>query len=165
MARLYLAGAFFNAGQRLHFLFLEKHLKLLGHEVILPLRDTKDLIGEESFDFDGLTGYCSRNVLDPTNLVVMNGDATDGDDTAIVISIAFSPKDAAITYRTNIRSDTARKNKRGDVPRARKRCVLHQPAVFTELEEVDAYYKRLASHIHDFVEHVLRDGNAKQATH
>ena len=37
--KLYLAAGLFNAGERLHNLYLEKHLNMLGYEVILPQRE------------------------------------------------------------------------------------------------------------------------------
>ena len=64
---IYLAGGLFNAGERLHNLYLEKHLKLLGRNVILPQREAlkrQNPITKE-FDPKAIANDCKEAVRDP----------------------------------------------------------------------------------------------------
>ena len=166
MARLYLAGGFFNACERLHFLFLEKHLKLLGHEVILPQREERRHIDEENFNLEAIVNDCRRDVLDPLNLVIANSDYAVGNNgSEIKLDLAFTAKGAAITYRTDIRTDSARELRERRIPREKRECFLHQPADFTEMRDVDEYYERLAFHISEFIDLVLRNSVGDSTKH
>lgn len=50
MATIYLAAGLFTAAERLHNLFLEKHLIALRHKVILPQREAKQFFDDERDD-------------------------------------------------------------------------------------------------------------------
>ncbi len=105
MAKIYLAGGLFNAGQRLHNLFLEKYLRELGHEVILPQREAVKFFDRDHFDTAGIVEGCKQSVTNPDNVYVGSADGADADSgTAIEYGLAIASAGRAIVYRTDFRT-------------------------------------------------------------
>lgn len=147
---LYLAGGLFNAGERLHLLYLEKHLKLLGHKVVLPQREALNFFDGGSFDVKGIVEHCRVRCEDAKNIFVGSSDGADADSgTAIEYGIAITATGRAIVYRTDFRTDTEKELGMNAMFQARGTCFLYQPCYFTELDEVDDYYAKLARIIHE----------------
>lgn len=77
MKTLYLASGLFNAGERLHNLYLEKHLIELGYKVILPQREALKYFNGKSFDVAGIVADCKRSCTDKKVLYIGNADGAD----------------------------------------------------------------------------------------
>ncbi|MFH1236189.1 MAG: nucleoside 2-deoxyribosyltransferase [Parcubacteria group bacterium] len=154
---LYLAGGLFNAGERLHNLYLEKHLRNLGYVTILPQREALKFFSEGRFDIAGIVADCMQSCANPANLYVGNSDGADSDSgTAVEYGIAITATRAVIVYRTDFR--TALENELGvnAMMRAEGTKLIYEPCFFTELDQVDAYYANLAQKIHLAVNEILR---------
>jgi len=150
--QLYLAGGLFNAGERLHLLYLEKHLIALGFEVILPQREALRFTQGEKFDRHGVAQECKRFCEDGDNIFVGCIDGTDADSgTSVEYGVAMTATGKAVVYRTDFRTveDTeCGRNAmfRLDDKRGGTQFVYH-PCFFTKLDEVDEYYRSLAEMI------------------
>ncbi len=149
MEKLYLAGGLFNAGERLHNLYLEKHLKAKGYEVILPQREALQFFREGLFDVAGIVEDCRSAVTDDRNLCIANTDGADADSgTCIEFGIAITATGQAISYRTDFRTAMDRELGVNAMFQAEGTIFVYRPCFFTELEQVDAYYEELAEAIH-----------------
>ena len=152
---LYLAGGLFNAGERLNNLMLEKHLKLLGYTVVLPQREAKRFFKDGLFDIGGVVEDCYNHSRNYSGLLVGNIDGPDADSgTAVEIGIAVSTTSRAIVYRTDFRTDPKRELGVNAMLRLPGTKFIYRPALFTELEEVEGYYRALAAEIHEWVKKV-----------
>lgn len=102
---LYLAAGLFNAGERLHNLYLEKYLKELGHEVILPQRRAEQFIDGDTVDHRAIAVDCSEHCSREDVLYVGSADGPDPDSgTAVEYGIAITANDKAIVYKTDFRA-------------------------------------------------------------
>src|ERR1035437_6337628 len=103
---LYLAGGLFNAGERLPNLYLEKYLKMLGYEVILPQREALNFFDGERFNVTGIVNDCRASICNQKNLFVGNSDGPDADGgTCVEYGMAIVATGKAIIYRTDFRTD------------------------------------------------------------
>lgn len=150
--KLYLAGGLFNAGERLHNLYLEKHLKTLGREVILPQREALNFFikEEERFDIPGIVGDCLTKCCDPKILCICNADGPDADSgTAVEYGAAIATTGIAVVYRTDFRTVPEKELGVNAMLRAEGTTFIYDPCFFTELDQVDTYYQELAQKIHE----------------
>jgi nucleoside 2-deoxyribosyltransferase len=149
---LYLAGGLFNAGERLHNLMLEKHLKKLGYEVVLPQREAKKFFDGTAFDIHAVMKDCQQHSCDSGSMLIGNLDGADADSgTAVEIGIAVTATGRAIVYRTDFRTDPERELGVNAMLRLTGTKFIYEPCTFTELVEADAYYERLATKIHEWI--------------
>ena len=154
MARLYLAGGLFNAGERLHNLHLEQHLKALGHEVILPQREALLFRkADGTFDLGGVVADCREKCSGAGTLCVACLDGTDADSgTAVEYGMAISATGNAITYRTDFRTAPEHELGANAMFKARRTEHVYLPCFFTELGQTGAFYRELAQSIHEAAE-------------
>ncbi|HLP86694.1 MAG TPA: nucleoside 2-deoxyribosyltransferase [Candidatus Paceibacterota bacterium] len=153
MKDIYLAGGLFNAGERLHNLYLEKHLKLRGHPVILPQREALKHWRGDHFDIKGIVKECINSCKDRKKVVVGNSDGADADSgTCVEYGITIAVNGQAVIYRTDFRTDLKRELGMNAMLTAKGTIIIYEPCFFTELEEVDEYYSKLAQLISDAVE-------------
>lgn len=149
MAIIYMAGGLFNAGERLHNLYLEKHLKVLGHTVILPQREGLKFFKHGKFDIDAIVADCQRHSADQKVVYVGNVDGMDADSgTAVEYGVAITAKGKAVVYRTDFRTALEKEVGLNAMFRVKGTTLVYDPCFFTELDQVDAYYKDLANRIH-----------------
>jgi nucleoside 2-deoxyribosyltransferase len=147
--KLYLAGGLFNAGERLHNLYLEKHLVLLGYEVILPQREALNFSKDDLFDLQGIVEDCTAKCTDKNTLYVGSADGADADSgTAVEYGMAIISKGIAILYRTDFRTALETEHGVNAMFTAKGTSFIYQPCFFTELDQVDEYYGELAKAIH-----------------
>lgn len=146
---IYLAGGLFNAAEQVHNLFLEKHLKKLGYEVILPQREAlkfKDKDG--SLDMKQVRNMCQVAAADRANTYVGSIDGPDADSgTCVEYGIAITSAGRAVAYRTDIRTEPKKElgvNIMLTLPRTK---LVLRPCALTELRDINAYYRRLAESI------------------
>lgn len=152
MASLYMASSLFNAGERLHNLYLERFLKKFGHNLILPQREALKFFKEGMFDTAGIVSDCQRHVADKNNLCVCCADGADADSgMAIEFGIAIAASGRAIVYRTDFRTDLKREIGINAMFHAGGSILVYEPCFFTELQEVEPYYRSLALKIHQAV--------------
>ena len=107
--KLYLAGGLFNAGTRLHNLYLEKHLNAIGYDTVLPQREAVQFHAEEKgggkFNTKAITQDCHQAARTPENLCVACIDGADADGgTSVEFGIAIESTGRAIVYRTDFRT-------------------------------------------------------------
>lgn len=153
MMTLYLAGGLFNAAERLHNLYLEKHLKELGYTVILPQREALKHLGDTDFDIDSLRNECREFCNDSHILYVGCIDGPDADSgTAVEYGIAITATYKAIVYRTDFRTSQKHEIGINAMFGLQDTEIVIHPCYFTELEHVDAYYRVLAVSIHRAVQ-------------
>src|SRR3989338_3021962 len=149
MKTIYLAVGLFNAGERLHNLFLEKYLKKLGHNVVLPQREALKFDSSAGFNLDGVKKECKEHSTDPGNIYVGSADGADADGgTAVEYGLAIGAKDEAVVYRTDIRTDTSKEIGVNAMLLLEGTAFVCYPCYFTELEQVEKYYEELANKIH-----------------
>lgn len=153
MKKLYLAGGLFNAGERLHLLYLEKHLKSLGYIVILPQREALRFFNGESFDVKGIVKDCKNSAINPENLFIGSADGADADSgTCVEYGMAIATTGQAIVYRTDFRTAIQQEVGLNAMLNAEGTFFIYKPCFFTELEQVDGYYRSLADSIHDAIQ-------------
>jgi nucleoside 2-deoxyribosyltransferase len=149
---IYLAGALFNAGERLHNLYLEKYLTELGHEVILPQRRAFKFFNGKTFDTKAIVADCIRFCGDKEVIYVGCIDGPDADSgTSIEYAFAIAKTGRAIVYRTDFRTAIEYElgiNAMFDAPWT---IPIFHPCYFTELREVEDYYRKLAKGIHQVI--------------
>lgn len=145
---LYLNAGLFNAGERLHTLFLERALKRKGYAVILPLREALTFFKDGFFDVKGIVADCKAKSSDVKNLCVGSVDGTDADSgTAIEYAFAIALTGRAINYRTDFRTDITREIGVNAMLNAEGTTFIYDPCYFTELDQVEEYYEKLADKI------------------
>ncbi|MFA5986676.1 MAG: nucleoside 2-deoxyribosyltransferase [Parcubacteria group bacterium] len=149
MEKLYLAGGLFNAGERLHNLYLEKHLKSLGYEIILPQREALTHFDGQFFNVSEIVESCRKICADPEVAYVGNADGPDTDSgTCVEYGIAITATGKAIVYRTDFRTDLTKELGVNAMLNARGTTFIYDPCFFTELDQVEPYYRALAMRIH-----------------
>jgi len=157
MAKIYLAGGLFNAAERLHNLFLEKYLKELGHDVILPQREALKFFDNDHFDLDGIVENCRQASTDSQNIYVGNIDGADADSgTGIEYGMAIMATGRAIVYRTDLRTAEEKEVGINTMFKSKGSVLIYYPCYFTELEQVEAYYEDLARKINDVILTVVK---------
>lgn len=147
---LYLAGGLFNAAERLHNLMLERELIKLGYRVILPQREAlKFFRPDKTFDIPGIVKDCRNWCLNPTVLCIANADGPDADSgTCVEYATAITATKRAVVYRTDFRTALERELGVNAMLRSEGTSFIYEPCFFVELDEVDAYYQKLAASIH-----------------
>lgn len=154
--KIYLAGGLFNAGERLHNLFLERELKALGYEVILPQRTALEFFDGEKFNTQGIVNDCSGQSANPQNIFVGSADGADADSgTAVEYGIAIASTGRAVVYRTDFRTEMSLELGMNAMLTAKGTRIIYLPCFFTELSEVDEYYRQLAGRIHEAIKEIL----------
>lgn len=154
MATIYLAGGLFNAGERLHNLFLERYLIKLGHKVILPQREALKFFDTEKGQFDvaGIVEDCRKSSANPRNILVGNADGADADSgTCVEYGMAITATGKVVVYRTDFRTAPEKEIGVNAMLKAKGTTFIYHPSFFTELEQVDKYYTELAQKIHEAV--------------
>jgi nucleoside 2-deoxyribosyltransferase len=149
---IYLAGGLFNAGERLHNLYLEKHLKAFGYDIISPQRRALNFLKDERFDTEAIVADCATISADKDALHVGCIDGTDGDSgECIELGIAVTATGRAIIYRTDFR--TAENHEVGVNAMYKLKGVLYiyHPCYITEFNQIDVYYHELAKKIHEAI--------------
>ncbi|MFZ3054458.1 MAG: nucleoside 2-deoxyribosyltransferase [Minisyncoccales bacterium] len=146
--KLYLAGGLFNAGERVHNLFLKKHLERLGHEVILPQKEALKHFNGKEFDVQGIVESCANSCSDSQNLFVGNADGSDSDSgTCVEYGIAIISTGRAVVYRTDFRTAEDRELGVNAMLKAKGTTFIYEPCYITELDQIDPYYQKLAERI------------------
>jgi len=157
MNTLYLAGGLFNAGERLHNLYLEKHLKMHGYKVILPQREAVQFREDGHFNVAGIVADCQRAAINPENVYVGSADGADADSgTCVEYGMAITATGRAVVYRTDFRTDRDLELGINAMLTAAGTIFLYHPCFFTELEYVDIYYSELAQSIHEAIQALPR---------
>jgi len=150
MKTIYLAGPLFNAAERLHNLYLEKYLSLLGYKVILPQREALNFFDGQKFDTRGIVQSCIEACSQ--NLFVGNADGADSDSgTCVEYGAAIATNGIAIVYRTDFRTDPEKEIGVNAMLKAKGTIFIYEPCYFTRLEEVDPYYQKLAARIDEAI--------------
>lgn len=153
MKTLYLAGGLFNAGERLHNLYLEKYLKELGYKIILPQREALSFFNGSQFNVADIVADCRRCATDPNNLYVGSADGADADSgTCVEYGMAITSTGQALVYRTDFRTALEKEVGVNAMLNAQGTIFLYAPCFFTELDEVENYYQNLARQIHERIE-------------
>ncbi len=154
MKTLYLAGGLFNAGERLHNLYLEKYLKRLGYEVILPQREAlKCFESGNTFNTQWVAECCRLSVTNPQNLFIGNIDGGDADSgTCAEFGMTIVTNGKALIYRTDFRTFPEKEiGVNAMLVNGPGVKFIYHPCYFTELKEVESYYESLAQKIHEAI--------------
>jgi len=157
--KLYLAGGLFNAGERLHNIYLEKALVELGHEVILPQKEAVKHFSSEGIpDLDAIVRECISSCKDNNVLFVGCLDGADADSgTSVEYGIAIAKTGRAVLFRTDFRTDMDKEVGINAMFKGERSVLVYEQAVFTELSEVEGYYKNLAMRISEAVQSVSEE--------
>jgi nucleoside 2-deoxyribosyltransferase len=152
MLTIYLAGGLFNAGERLHNLYLERELTKLGHKVILPQRRALDFFSDGKFDTCAMAANFAQLCADPNILYVGSLDGADSDSGGSVeYGITVTATGRAVVYRTDFRTAQERELGVNAMFKAHRTLLIYLPCFFTDLGEVDNYYRELAWKIHEAI--------------
>jgi len=152
MATIYLAGGLFNAGERLHNLYLARHLKVLGYEVVLPQLEAVKFFTNGRFDVAGIVESCKQACTNPSNVFVGNSDGADADSgTCVEYGIAIASTGKAVVYRTDFRTAEDRELGVNAMLKAKGTVFVYHPCFFTDLSQVGDYYIDLAQKIHEAI--------------
>lgn len=150
MVTIYLAGGLFNAGERLHNLYLEKHLKVLGYDIILPQREALKFFDGVNFDVAKIVNDCTVSVTNPQNLYVGQADGADTDSgTSVEYGMAIVATGRAIVCRTDFRTVLEKEVGINAMLTGDGTRFIYFPCYFTDLQEVEPYYANLAQKIHE----------------
>lgn len=150
--KIYLAGGLFSTGERIHNLLLEKHLKNLGYEVILPQREALKYFDGKGFDVQGIVESCKNSCSDDQSLFVGNADGPDSDSgTCVEYGIAIALTGKAIVYRTDFRTAEDRELGVNAMLKVKGTTFIYEPCFITELDQVDPYYRKLAERIDEAI--------------
>ncbi|MCK4525082.1 MAG: nucleoside 2-deoxyribosyltransferase [Candidatus Andersenbacteria bacterium] len=146
---IYLAGGLFNAGERLHNLYLEESLKKLGYKVILPQREALKAFDGNGFDTKAIVENCRDACSDPQNFFVGSADGADSDSgTCVEYGVAITSTGRALVYCTDFRTDLEKELGVNAMLTGEGTVFIYEPCFFTELDQVNSYYKELAEKIH-----------------
>lgn len=152
MASIYLAGGLFNAGERLHNIFLESELSALGHKVRLPQRRALEFFREGAFVMAEVIADCRRCATDPHGILVACIDGADADSgTCVEFGLALATAGRAIAYRTDFRTALDTEAGINAMLRGENTKIIYLPCYFTEFDQVAAYYRDLACKIHEAI--------------
>jgi nucleoside 2-deoxyribosyltransferase len=146
---IYLAAGLFNAPERVHNLYLERALKKIGREVILPQREALNFFRpDKTFDIPGIAEDCSKKAVNQDNILVGSADGTDADSGfAVEYGIALVGTGRAIVYRTDLRTALERELGVNAMLTLKGTEFLYDPCFITEFEEIEPYYDSLAQKI------------------
>jgi nucleoside 2-deoxyribosyltransferase len=154
---VYLAGGLFNAGERLHNLYLKAYLEELELEVILPQQEALKFFKDGVFNIPALSQDCRDSVANIDHIFVGNLDGADTDSgTATEFGIAITSTGRAVIYRTDFRTALDRevgRNAMFGLPGAE---FVYYPCFFTSLDQVEDYYRGLAQQIYKAVQVALQ---------
>jgi nucleoside 2-deoxyribosyltransferase len=143
--RIYLAGGLFNAGERFHNLVLEKYLRTFGYDVVLPQREAQKFQKGDSFDVAAIVADCQRSCTDRNIVFVGCIDGADADSgTCAEYGMALAVTHRAIVYRTDFRTAVEKEVGVNAMLRAPGTIFVYEPCFATELDQMDAFYLRLA---------------------
>ncbi|MDD4990491.1 MAG: hypothetical protein PHW31_04300 [Candidatus Pacebacteria bacterium] len=149
MAKFYLVGGVFNVAERSHNIYLEKYLTELGDEVVLPQREALKHYNGRQFDTLAIMKDCVKFSTDPEYICVVCGDGARSDDGGSVeYGMTINATGRAIFYRTDIRTAPRKELGVNAMFKAGNTIYIFQPCIFTELGEIEAFYKKLAKKIH-----------------
>lgn len=152
MKKLYLAGGLFSAGERLHIIYLEKHLKNFGYEIILPQREALRFFDGEKLDLKALSHDCRSTCAREDVLYIGCIDGPDADSgTSIEYGIAITSHSKAIIYRTDFRTEPEKELGVNGMFNLDRTEFVYEPCYFTQLDQVEPYYANLAKRIHEAV--------------
>jgi len=161
MKKIYLAGGLFNAGERLHNLNLEKYLIELGYEVKLPQREALKAFNGKNFDVKAIVKSCRESSSDPEYVFVGNADGADSDSgTCVEYAFSIASTGRAVIYRTDFRTALDRELGINAMLTGEGTEFVYEPCFFTELEQVEPYYKGLAKKIHEAINKLSSDRKA-----
>lgn len=150
--KIYLAGGLFNAGQRLHNLFLAKYLRELGCAVILPQVEALQFFHRDRFDVAGVVESCRQACRSSENIFVGSADGADADSgTCVEYGIAIASTGRAIVYRTDFRTAEEKEVGVNAMLRARGTIFIYYPCFITDLIQAEGYYRELARKIHEAI--------------
>lgn len=159
--KIYLAGALFNAGERLHNLCLEKYLKELGYEVMLPQREALKAFDDGKFDMKKIVRSCQESSSKTENIFVGNADGPDSDSgTCVEYGFAIASTGRAVVYRTDFRTALDRELGINAMLTGESTEFVYEPCYFTELDQVKPYYRGLAKKIHEAIKKISSDRKA-----
>jgi nucleoside 2-deoxyribosyltransferase len=155
---VYLAGGLFNAAERLHNLYLERVLKRKGYEVVLPQREALRFFDGHAFDIPDIVRSCRESAADPDSICVASADGPDADSgTAVEYGIAITATGRAVVYRTDFRTAPDREFGVNAMMTAEGSSLVYELCYFTEFDEVNAYYEKLADSIHQAIRSLCMD--------
>lgn len=127
-------------------------MKELGHSVVLPQREALKFFNKDRFDVAGVAEDCKKSCIDPNNIYVGNADGADADSgTAVEYGMAIISTGKAIVYRTDFRTTEEKEVGVNSLLKTKGTTFIYHPCFFTELDQIDAYYKELASKIHEAI--------------
>ncbi len=153
---LYLAGGLFNAGERLHNLYIEKELKALGYTIISPQRRALDFFHDGKFDIDMIVLDCQMCATHPEAILVACIDGADADSgTCVEYGMAIAVNNRAIVYRTDFRTNIANEAGINAMLRGPNTTIIYKPCYYTELAEAELFYHELALEIHLAIQKLL----------
>lgn len=156
--KIYLAGGLFNGGERIHNLLLEKYLKELGYEVMLPQREALKAFNDGKFDVKKIVKDCQEASSKAENIFVGNADGADSDSgTCVEYGFAIASTGRAIVYRTDFRTALDRELGINAMLTGEGTEFVYEPCYFTELDQVEPYYKGLAQKIDEAVKKISKD--------
>jgi nucleoside 2-deoxyribosyltransferase len=146
--KVYLAGGLFNAGQRLQNLCLERALRDLGYEVVLPQREALKFSKNGAFDLPAIVADCQAHCTDRETVFVGSTDGLDADSgTCVEYGMAIVATGRAVIYRTDIRTALDREIGINAMLTAPKTTVVFEPCGIAELSEIEPYFATLARSI------------------
>lgn len=150
---IYLAGPLFNTGDRVNNLLLEKQLIFLGYEVILPQREALKHFDGQKFDTAAIVQDCIDACS--STIFVGNLDGPDADSgTCVEYGIAIAKNTVVIVYRTNFRTAEEKEVGVNAMLKAKGTSFIYEPCYFTDLSEVEPYYKKLAKKIDEAIKKI-----------
>jgi nucleoside 2-deoxyribosyltransferase len=153
---LYLAAGLFNAAERLHVLYLEKHLLALGHKAIVPQREALKFFKDGLFNVRSIVADCTATCKRSDVICIVSLDGTDADSgSAVEFTVGVLTNGHAIVYRTDFRTALEKELGVNAMFTMDGTAFLYKPCFFTELSQVDTYYAQLAKHIDEEVRMIL----------
>jgi nucleoside 2-deoxyribosyltransferase len=146
---IYLAGPLFTLAERTHNLKLEKMLRLLGHQVILPQKRAVDFVTPQGVNLKQMVLDCAEQASNSDNILVANLDGPDTDSgTAVEYGLAIRATGRAIVYRTDIRTVPEKEVGLNAMFGLEETRFIHMPCLANTEDEVQEFYFELASQIH-----------------
>jgi|SRR6185369_3148454 len=146
--KMNLCGGVFNVAERRHNARLDRALRELGRETVLPQREALRFLKDGVLDLDRVALACQQAARDEKNILVLNLDGPDADGGgAVEYGIAIERTGRAITYRTDIRTAPEKELGRNAMFRLPVTEFIHIPCYSVEELETEAFYRKLAEEI------------------
>lgn len=150
---LYLASSGLTIQELTHILHLERALVAISYPVIVPQCAAYDCMNQDgSLNKEAMAGHLAMKYCDPAHLFVGSLDnAMPDSEVTKQYADAIKYTGRAVIYSTDCKISGEEEMGRNTLFNFQRTVYAHLPCSYTAFEQVNPFYKKLASKIHDAI--------------